>query len=108
MFPVAHQRRKRCSTALSSCRTRFTAPTPSPAESYMSSSRLETLSLCLQNVLPGQLVSTDERLGELTIVMLPANMLRVMETLRDHADLKFEILIDLCGMDYSTYGAESA
>ncbi|MEO6824779.1 MAG: NADH-quinone oxidoreductase subunit C [Nitrosospira sp.] len=74
----------------------------------MSFSRLETLSFCLQNVLTGQLASTDERLGELTIEVPRANMLRIMETLRDHVDLKFEILIDLCGMDYSTYGAESA
>ena len=74
----------------------------------MSSSRLETLSFCLQNVLTGKLVSASERLRELTIVISPADTLSVMETLRDHADLKFEILIDLCGMDYSTYGTESA
>lgn len=74
----------------------------------MSPSRLETLSFCLQNVLTGKLVSASERLGELTIAVSPADMLSVMETLRDHTDLKFEILIDLCGMDYSTYGVESA
>ena len=74
----------------------------------MSSSRLETLSFCLQNVLTGKLVSASERLRELTIAISPADMVSVMETLRDHADLKFEILIDLCGMDYSTYGTESA
>ena len=74
----------------------------------MSSSRLETLSFCLQNVLTGKLVSASERLGELTIAVSPADMLSVMETLRDHIDLRFEILIDLCGMDYSTYGTESA
>jgi NADH-quinone oxidoreductase subunit C len=74
----------------------------------MSSSRLETLSFCLQNVLTGKLVSNSERLGELTIAVSSVDMLWVMETLRDHADLKFEILIDLCGMDYSTYGIESA
>ena len=74
----------------------------------MSSSRLETLSFCLQNVLTGKLVSASERLGELTIAVSPADMLSVMETLRDHTDLRFEILIDLCGMDYSTYGTESA
>ncbi|MEO8767539.1 MAG: NADH-quinone oxidoreductase subunit C [Nitrosospira sp.] len=74
----------------------------------MSSSRLETLSFCLQNVLTGKLVSASERLRELTIVISPADTLPVMETLRDHADLKFEILIDLCGVDYSTYGTESA
>ena len=41
----------------------------------MSSSRLETLSFCLQNVLADKLVSTSERLGELTIAVLPADML---------------------------------
>jgi len=30
-----------------------------------------------------------------------------MQDLRDHSDLAFEILIDLCGVDYSTYGAVS-
>ena len=28
----------------------------------------------------------------------------VARTLRDHPDLRFEELIDLCGVDYSTYG----
>ncbi len=73
----------------------------------MSSPRLETLALCLQNVLTNKLVSTSERLGELTITVSLANMLLTMETLRDHPDLSFEILVDLCGMDYSAYGSES-
>jgi NADH-quinone oxidoreductase subunit C len=30
--------------------------------------------------------------------------LSAMRTLRDHADLRFEEVIDLCGVDYSTYG----
>jgi NADH-quinone oxidoreductase subunit C len=74
----------------------------------MSSSRLETLSFCLQNVLADKLASASQRLGELTIAVSPADMLEVMEILRDHIDLRFEILIDLCGVDYSTYGIESA
>lgn len=73
----------------------------------MSSPRLETLALCLQNVLTNKLVSASERLGELTITVSLANMLLTMETLRDHSDLSFEILVDLCGMDYSAYGSES-
>lgn len=73
----------------------------------MTSTRLETLALCLQNVLTDKLVSTSERLGELTITVAPADMLWSMGTLRDHADLGFEMLADLCGMDYSTYGSES-
>ena len=72
----------------------------------MSSSRLETLSFCLQNVLADKLVTTSERLGELTISVRQADLLWTMETLRDHSELDFEMLIDLCGMDYSTYGAE--
>jgi NADH-quinone oxidoreductase subunit C len=74
----------------------------------MSSSRLETLSFCLQNVLGDRLTSLDEKLGELTISLRPAEMLLAMQTLRDHGELDFDILIDVCGVDYSLYGAASA
>ena len=69
--------------------------------------RLETLLPCLQNALTDKFVSATEQLGELTIVVGQAGMLEVMTTLRDHADLSFEQLIDLCGVDYSAYGGES-
>ena len=73
----------------------------------MSCSRLETLSLCLQNILANKLVSTTERLGELTIEIDPSELLGVMKTLRDNPELGFDILIDLCGVDYLSYGVES-
>jgi NADH-quinone oxidoreductase subunit C len=73
----------------------------------MSSSRLEKLSLCLKNELAEKLVDVTERLGEVTISVLPDALLEVMQALRDHPALCFEMLIDLCGMDYSTYGSES-
>jgi NADH-quinone oxidoreductase subunit C len=73
----------------------------------MSSSRLEKLSFCLQNVLGDKLTNATEQLGELTISVLPGDLLWAMRTLRDHPDLGFEMLIDLCGMDYLAYGAES-
>ncbi len=73
----------------------------------MSFSRLETLFLCLQKVLTNKLVSTNEQLGELTIEVAPTELLWVMETLRDNSELGFEILIDLCGVDYLSYGVES-
>ncbi|TFH12198.1 MAG: NADH-quinone oxidoreductase subunit C [Nitrosomonadales bacterium] len=73
----------------------------------MSFSRLETLSLCLKNILANKLVSINERLGELTIEVDSNKLLWVMETLRDNAELGFEILIDLCGVDYLSYGVES-
>ena len=70
-------------------------------------SRLEALSFCLQNVVAERLVSIGERLGEFTITLRSSDLLRVMQDLRDHSDLAFDILIDLCGVDYSTYGAVS-
>jgi NADH-quinone oxidoreductase subunit C len=73
----------------------------------MSSSRLETLSLCVQNILANKIVSTTEQLGELTIEVDPSELFLVMKTLRDNSELGFEILIDLCGVDYLSYGEES-
>jgi NADH-quinone oxidoreductase subunit C len=41
---------------------------------------------------------------ELTLTVDAADYLSVMQQLRDEPALRFEQLIDLCGMDYSTYG----
>jgi len=68
------------------------------------STKLESLSLCLQNLLGDTLVQTVERLGELTLIIKPQAYAAAMRTLRDHPDCRFEQLIDLCGMDYSDYG----
>lgn len=73
----------------------------------MSSSRLETLSICLKNVLTNKIVSINEQFGELTIEVAPTELLWVMETLRDSSELSFELLVDLCGVDYLSYGIES-
>ncbi|MBU1447457.1 MAG: NADH-quinone oxidoreductase subunit C [Gammaproteobacteria bacterium] len=54
-----------------------------------------------------KVVSLQERLGELTMVVKAADMTGVFVRLRDDADLRFEELIDLCGIDYSTYGSET-
>lgn len=43
---------------------------------------------------------------EITVECLPENYLHVMTTLRDHQDFHFESLLDLCGVDYSTYKNE--
>jgi len=45
-----------------------------------------------------------ERLGEITIEVPADRYAAATLKLRDHAELKFEELIDLCGMDYQTYG----
>jgi len=45
-----------------------------------------------------------ERLGELTVEVAAPDYLAACRRLRDAPGLKFEQLIDLCGVDYSTYG----
>ena len=66
--------------------------------------KLETLESALRNALGDQLRSVTVRLDEVTIVVGAADYLNAMRVLRDHEALRFEELIDLCGMDYSTYG----
>ncbi len=63
----------------------------------------DTLSTCLPNVLGDALVKTDNRLGELTVEIKPDLFARAMQALRDHPELRFSQMIDLCGMDYSSY-----
>jgi NADH-quinone oxidoreductase subunit C len=53
----------------------------------------------------GTLKSTTTALGEVTIVVGVDRYLDVMRTLRDRPELRFEMLVDLCGVDYSSYGA---
>ncbi|HTM62852.1 MAG TPA: NADH-quinone oxidoreductase subunit C [Burkholderiales bacterium] len=48
--------------------------------------------------------SPRERLGELTVEVKAADYKAVALKLRDHPELGFEQLVDLCGVDYQTYG----
>jgi NADH-quinone oxidoreductase subunit C len=68
------------------------------------STRLDVLRNALAAALGGRIVSLDEALGELTLVVAPENVLAVATELRDREELRFEELIDLCGVDYSEYG----
>ena len=66
--------------------------------------KLETLEAALRNALGDQIQSLTTALGEVTVVVKASDYFSAMRVLRDHADLRFEELIDLCGVDYSTYG----
>jgi NADH-quinone oxidoreductase subunit C len=66
--------------------------------------KLELLEAALRNALGDQLQSLMQALGEVTIVVKSNDYASAMRVLRDHADLRFEEMIDLCGVDYSTYG----
>jgi len=66
--------------------------------------KLQRLHDGVKNALGPWIVSLDERLGELTLVVKASDYREAARTLRDHPDLRFEQLVDLCGVDYSTYG----
>jgi NADH-quinone oxidoreductase subunit C len=66
--------------------------------------KIETLEATLREALGEQIKSLTVALGEITIVVASGNYLAAMHTLRDHPVLQFEELLDLCGVDYSTYG----
>jgi NADH-quinone oxidoreductase subunit C len=68
------------------------------------SAKLETLSQNLQKHFGDKLVTLKLALGELTVEVAAADYLAVMTSLRNEPDLGFEEIIDLCGVDYSTYG----
>jgi NADH-quinone oxidoreductase subunit C len=69
------------------------------------SARLEQLCQNLETVLGGKVVSRSVSLGEVTVEVLPQDYIGVAAVLRDHADLAFEQLSDLSGVDYSTLAA---
>ena len=67
---------------------------------------LKTLQELLGRALGDKAVSLVERLYELTLTVRAADLAGVMTVLRDRQDLRFEQLIDVCGIDYSTYGSD--
>ncbi len=67
------------------------------------SQKLDTLQAALERILGDKVVKLVRALGELTLTVRAEDYAEVAKTLRDHADLGFEQLIDLCGLDYSTY-----
>ncbi|MRR50442.1 MAG: NADH-quinone oxidoreductase subunit C [Rhodocyclaceae bacterium] len=67
------------------------------------SAKLERLCQKLTEVFGDRISTPVLRLGEVTIETSAAHYLDVARTLRDHSELRFEQLIDLCGVDYSAY-----
>ena len=68
------------------------------------SAKLEVLSQNLQKHFGDKLKTLTLAVGEVTIEVSATDYLAVMGVLRDEPELCFEELIDLCGVDYSTYG----
>jgi NADH-quinone oxidoreductase subunit C len=66
--------------------------------------RLETLVRNLGAALGEKIVATTVARGEVTIVVPSSEYLEIAYKLRDTERLRFEQMIDLCGVDYLDYG----
>jgi NADH-quinone oxidoreductase subunit C len=64
---------------------------------------LEVLEAALRAAL-GERGNITVALGEVTLVVKADDYLDVMQMLRDDSSLRFEQLLDLCGVDYQSYG----
>ena len=67
-------------------------------------SRIKTLAAALPATLGERLASVAVDRGEVTAVVRAANLDSTLRLLRDRPQFGFAMLIDLCGVDYSTYG----
>ena len=65
--------------------------------------KLDVLEAALTAVLGERVKKLVRDRGELTVTVGAADYIAAALILRDHAELKFEQLIDLCGVDYSSY-----
>jgi NADH-quinone oxidoreductase subunit C len=65
---------------------------------------LEPLKAALERELGERIVACSDALGEATIVVKAADLLAACTALRDAAALRFDLLLDACGVDYCSYG----
>jgi len=64
----------------------------------------EALAAALSAALGDALKEAKVAAGEVTAIVPHDRLLDALRALRDRPELKFEILVDLCGVDYSAYG----
>ena len=68
--------------------------------------KIDVLTAALSGVLGDALQGVTVALGEVTAVIAHDRLDEALRALRDRPELRFEILADLCGVDYSTYGSD--
>ena len=68
---------------------------------------LQALSAHAREIFGAAIVNEHLAHGELTLEVERASLLKVCKRLRDDHPLRFEQLIDVCGVDYLSYRAES-
>lgn len=65
---------------------------------------LETLAARIETRFGDQVERVESTCGELTYIVGSGDITEVARALRDHTDFGFDQLIDVCGVDYLTYG----
>jgi len=65
--------------------------------------RLDALQAALEAALGDRIKAFKRERGEIGITVAAADSVAVAQTLRDDPTLAFEQLVDLCGVDYSSY-----
>lgn len=66
--------------------------------------RLEALGEVIRAAIPSGLTAVANHCGELTYEVVADQLLAVARTLRDTQGLKFEMCMDVCGIDYLSHG----
>jgi NADH-quinone oxidoreductase subunit C len=64
----------------------------------------DTLAQRIATQLGDKIAAANEWRGETIVDVVPENWLAVAQRLRDDAEFRFEQFIDLCGVDYLSYG----
>ena len=66
--------------------------------------RTEVLVGTVKAALGGKVVGIAAALGEVTLTLKAGDLIEAMTALRDRPELRFEQLIDVCGVDYGSFG----
>ena len=64
----------------------------------------DSIQAAVQAALGAKVQRIEVALGEVTLYVAPADYFAAMQALRDDRTCQFTQLVDLCGLDYSTYG----
>jgi NADH-quinone oxidoreductase subunit C len=70
----------------------------------MAERKIDVLAKALMAAFGDALPKVSVALGECTAEVRHDRLPDVMRALRDRPEFRFEMLIDICGVDYSTYG----
>ena len=68
--------------------------------------RHETLAARIDERFEEQMTQVESTCGELTYEVAKGDLIAVATALRNEADFGFEMLMDVCGVDYLDYGSD--